>query len=104
MNYKKNTANPTFLTVNLTWGANPVMEAHRGPRFMAVCGFVACLMGRYRGDEHGKVSQGAFLDCSRCAILTETRLEREGSPYTMSWRRPRRRFLLSAVIEKETVP
>ena len=56
MNYKKNTANPTFLTVNLTWGANPVMEAHRGPRFMAVCGFVACLMGRCRGDEHGKVS------------------------------------------------
>lgn len=57
MNYKKkNTANPTFLTANLTWGDNPVMEAHRSLRFMAVCGFVACLMGRCRGDEHGKVS------------------------------------------------
>ena len=50
------------------------MEAHRSLRFMAVCGFVACLMGRYRGDEHGKVSQGAFLDCSWCAILTGSRL------------------------------
>lgn len=72
---------------------------------MAVCGFVACLVGRNRGDEHGKASQETFLDRSRCAVLTESRLARgEGSPYTMSWRRPRRRFLLSAVMVKETVP
>ena len=97
--------NPTFLTVNLTWGANPVMEAHRSLRFMAVCGFVACLMGRCRGDEHGKASQEAFLDHSRCAILTESRLAKgEGIPYQMSRSPSRRRFLLSAVMVKETVP
>ena len=81
------------------------MEAHRGPHFMAVCGLVACLMGRYRGDEHGKASQEAFLDHSRCIILTESRLAKgEGIPYQMSRSPSRRRFLLSAVMVKETVP